>query len=339
MLTQEFRPRTFKEVKGQPTAVKLLRAIIKDPESSPKVLILHGGFGCGKSSIARVFARALACENPTPNGDCCGKCDSCLLPTEDIPSCYEFDSSYVGNVDGIENVKTVMYRNHSCYKVIILDESHLINRSAGSALLKILEEIPPKTFVVFATTDIEKMLPTIRSRSLEIEIHTIAENVVADHLRSIATTRHKELSDDIILYITHKAQGHMRNAVMELDRFFLVGDDLLSLNKSTIPDWCSWLGAVLSRNTTYVNQYISNLLNSSLSLLRSDYELFVLELMQSFSGIDSKYPIVNQITKQLGIKTLTIVKLLLSDQMLNAFSSDSILKCTLLWFYGSLGGN
>ena len=176
IITQEFRPQTFKEVAGQDLVKELLKAIVKKPESSPKTLILQGEYGTGKTTCARILARALNCQNRTKDGDACGHCDFCKSNIENTIFYEEFDSAMIGNVSDIKDLKDTFYFDKSIgYKVIVLDEAQLMTQQAQSALLKVLEESISGIFFVLCTTHIDKILPTIRSRSLKLRFDLIKE--------------------------------------------------------------------------------------------------------------------------------------------------------------------
>ena len=120
IITQEFRPQTFKEVAGQDLVKELLKAIVKKPESSPKTLILQGEYGTGKTTCARILARALNCQNRTKDGDACGHCDFCKSNIENTIFYEEFDSAMIGNVNDIKDLKDLFVQcedNPKLYKL------------------------------------------------------------------------------------------------------------------------------------------------------------------------------------------------------------------------------
>ena len=120
MITQEFRPRTFREVTGQKLPKTVLKAICKSPETSPKTIILEGAFGTGKTTCARIFARALNCKHKMKDGDACGKCEECLADISNSIYYEEYDSSVIGNITDINELTETIYLNESLgYKVIV----------------------------------------------------------------------------------------------------------------------------------------------------------------------------------------------------------------------------
>ena len=202
IITQEFRPQTFKEVAGQDLVKELLKAIVKKPESSPKTLILQGEYGTGKTTCARILARALNCQNRTKDGDACGHCDFCKSNIENTIFYEEFDSAMIGNVSDIKDLKDTFYFDKSIgYKVIVLDEAQLMTPQAQSALLKVLEDSISGIFFIMCTTNIDKILPTIRSRSLKLKFDLIKESDIVQNIEDISRKKNLELDNNIISLI------------------------------------------------------------------------------------------------------------------------------------------
>ena len=179
MITQEARPNRFEEVAGQELVKDLLRAIVKNPQSAPKSLILQGEYGTGKTTCARILARALNCPYSS-KGDACGECEFCNTNIENTIYYEEFDSALIGNVSDIKDLRDTFYFDKALgYKVIVLDEAQLMTPQAQSALLKVLEESITNIFFVLCTTHIDKILPTIRSRSLKLRFDLIKSKPMA----------------------------------------------------------------------------------------------------------------------------------------------------------------
>ena len=221
MITREFRPKNFDEMAGQDINKRILQSIINNPLNAPKVIIMQGSYGSGKTSSARIFARALNCDSSKKP---CGKCSSCLEPLETAVYYSEYDSAVVGSVDKIRDLRdTFFYTMSSGYKVIVFDEVQLSSKQAQSALLKVLEESPRRLFYVLATTDVEKVLPTIRSRSIELRYETVKEPEIIKNLKTISEHKSQPVSDDILLTIARKSKGHMRDAHMFLDQYYMIG--------------------------------------------------------------------------------------------------------------------
>lgn len=296
MLTLETRPQTFRELVGQDIVKKALLHIIKDPVNSPKTLLLQGGFGSGKTTTARIFARALNCPNKLPNGDACGQkdCPICGHDIQDSMFYDEYDSAIVGNVNSIKELRNTFYFGYTeGFKVIVLDEVHLVNRTAQSALLKVFEEPEPNVFFLLCTTDPEKLLPTIISRSFELRFNTIEEPAIIEHLKKVCSLNNVEVTPEIdnnLKLIARRSHGHMRNAIMMLDSMFLLKEDFISTAQDSESLFVRLItfslqfqsvvqktGSVESAQQL-INDIISQLTVFPLANLKQDYERLVLKI-------------------------------------------------------------
>lgn len=296
MLTLETRPQTFRDLVSQDLVKKALLHIVKDPVNSPKTLLLQGGFGSGKTTTARIFARALNCPNKLPNGDACGQ-ESCPICGHDIQDSMfydEYDSAIVGNVNSIKELRNTFYFGYSNgYKVIVLDEVHLVSRTAQSALLKVFEEPEPNVFFLLCTTDPEQLLPTIISRSFELRFDTIDEPSMLEHLKKVCTTKGLEVNEEVenkLRLIARRSHGHMRNAIMLLDSMFLLEDDFVSTVQDSEALFIKLLTFSLHFNTlvqntgsienaqSVITDTISQLTSFPIASLKQDYERLVLNI-------------------------------------------------------------
>lgn len=317
MLTLEQRPRTFREMAGQDLVKKALLHIVKDPENAPKTLLLAGDFGCGKTTAARIFARALNCLHPLPNGDACGECEFCKSDIQDSMFYSEYDSAIVGNVNSIKDLRNTFYFGYTKgYKVIVLDEIHLINKTAQGALLKVFEEPEPNVFFLLCTTDPEKLLPTITSRSFELKFSTVEAKNVVEHLKGILTKKKIEITPKIeenLQLIAQRSKGHMRNALMLLDSMMLLKEDFKDSVKSSEPIFLNLLNLSLNFNELVnsgkitreslqlkINELIQELTTFPIAHLKQDYERLVNEIVKhifmvakvpnpSITGLVQKY--------------------------------------------------
>lgn len=302
MLSLELRPQTFREAAGQDLVKKSLMRICKDPINSPHTILLEGAFGTGKSTLARVFAKALNCPNQLPNGDACGKadCPICGKDIRDTMFYSEYDSAVVGNVESIRELRNSFYFGYTKgYKIIVLDEVHLVSKQAQGALLKIFEEPEPNIFFVLCTTDPEKLLNTIVSRSLELKYSPILKSDMLPYLQHVVELnkdRCEGLSDEDINanldLICNRSHGHMRNAMMLLDSMFLLKEDFRSSVKSAEVLYIK-LFTLAFRYKEYVTKLgqekvdsviidlIQQLTVFMIADLKSDYEMFVLNLIKN----------------------------------------------------------
>jgi DNA polymerase III subunit gamma/tau len=227
VLTRKYRPHVFETVVGQDLAVKLLKAVAKKPSRSANSLVLSGPWGTGKTTLARVFGRALSCENFLTTGRICMKCSGCRNWDKLSNRYIEYDSSMVGNVQQIRELKPVFEMVTEFYRVIVLDEAHLISRQAQSSMLKVIEEGPPKTFFVLCSTDPDMILDTIHSRSLPVDLYKVGNAVIVDHLKNIYKneTGKDDISPDVLERIAFKCDGHVRDAVMLLEGYMVSEDE------------------------------------------------------------------------------------------------------------------
>jgi len=214
-LANSYRPKKFKEVIGQKTEVDLLRTIVKDGWR-PSAVIFQGPFGCGKTTLARLMARALLCENKTID-EPCGTCTSCQAMDEDNNLAYtEVDAASQGLVDNIRQLKDLIsYRViGSKLKILCLDESHMLSTAAQNALLQTLEEGQEGVVFFFCTTEAHKMLPTIRSRCVHLMLRTLTAAEITDRLRVVCTKEKIEFDDKALRLIGTYVRGHMRDALV-----------------------------------------------------------------------------------------------------------------------------
>lgn len=226
MLSIECRPNKFSEVIGQDLAVRTLKSIATSPGISVRSIVLQGSYGCGKTTLSRIFAKAVVCDHIS-SGDVCLECPSCKEASRDNSSCYlEFDASRVGNVEAIKSlIDRLSISVSDKRRVVCIDEVHTCSNQALNALLKVLEEGIPNTFFVFSTT--EPLLKTIMSRSCVIPITTVNHITLAAYVKEVATSHEIIISDEQIDRLTLKSEGHVRNAMQLLDHFAMVGDEAI----------------------------------------------------------------------------------------------------------------
>lgn len=334
MLSRDCRPKTFGEMAGQNLNKEILKKIIEDPKGKPRVLIMEGAFGSGKTTSARIFATALNC---TGHNKPCGKCSVCREDIENTPFYVEYDSSVVGTVDKIRDLRdTFYYAPSNGYKVIVFDEAHLASKTAQSALLKVLEDSPDRIFYIFATTEVEKVLPTIRSRGMELTYSVIPREKVVDNLRKICTLKVIEASDEILEVIARKSKGHMRNAHMLLDKFRLIGEEKFKEELNSSRDsWIKYFTAIVKKSTEMLFESISELITFPLAEIKDDYQELLLDLAKGMVGVEVSQEL-NQIISIAGVNVLKIVKLGISEWVVNSFSSDIEFQTGLLCMYDML---
>ena len=294
MLTQKFRPNKFIDVVGQDLAKELLQAIVKKPENSPKSIILQGDYGLGKTTCSRIFAKALNCRNKTKTGDVCGTCDVCLCDIDKTMYYDEYDSALIGNVENIKELQETFYFDKSLgFKVILFDEFHLASTQAQSTLLKMIEESTDNIFYLFCTTNSDKILPTIQSRSLKIKFNLIPPEQLRLNLERISKEENINISPNSLNLVVDRSKGHARDAVMLLDEFRLLGEDKFGLYLQSSKElYYKLFLASCKRDLESVVKIINTLLNFPLYILKQDYEDCVLDIIKVSLGVkktDNKF--------------------------------------------------
>jgi len=343
------KPRTFRDMVGQDLVKKSLLHISKNPETSPRIILLSGEYGTGKTLASKIFTRALNCPNKLANGDACGRddCPICGQNIEDSMFYEEYDSAIVGNVDTIKELRGTFYFGYTKgYKVIVLDECQLISKTAQGALLKVFEHPEPNVFFIICTTDQDKLLQTIVSRSLILCYNKINYNDIEEYLHKIVnkySQRCSDLSTDEvdtnIKLIARKSQGHIRNALMLLDNMFLLGSEFKTLIKDIRPYYLGLLSIGLNYNSYIekfgkeevdknINNIITNLLYFPISELKQEYELFVLAVSKYIFNITENTDLDKVISKyRNNIKLFNI----LNDKVIyNLFTDDIQFQIAML---------
>lgn len=218
-----YRPTRFADVVGQEGAVEALKAIAKADGVIVRSILLQGSWGSGKTTIARIFGKAVSCKNFKTLGDVCNECEGCLeASAQNSRSYIEYDATKVGSVESIRGMDAIFSAAVNGRRVIVFDEIHTASKAAQSALLKILEEGVKDTFIVFCTTG--TVLETISSRSITIDITTIPAHLIETRVKNIAELRGYTLSADTLASIALKSKGHMRDALSILEHYELVGE-------------------------------------------------------------------------------------------------------------------
>lgn len=224
VLARKYRPRVLKDLIGQDWLVQSLERGLLEGQL-PQALLLHGIRGTGKTSTARILARALNCTGPDgqggPTPTPCGQCPSCRAFDEDRhPDVLEMDAASHTGVDDIrEIIDSAQYRAilGRC-KVFIIDEVHMLSKSAFNALLKTLEEPPPHVLFVFATTEINKIPETILSRCARFDLKRVNSKVLMQHFQEVAHKEGYVLGTDAAAILARAADGSVRDGLTLLDQ-------------------------------------------------------------------------------------------------------------------------
>lgn len=231
-LYREYRPKTFDEVLGQDRVTTVLKNQVKTGKIS-HAYIFSGERGTGKTSCAKIFAKAVNCLNPK-DGSPCLECENCKAIEEEATiDVVEMDAASNRRIDDIRNLKdNVIYPpNKLKYKVYIIDEAHMITREAFNALLKIMEEPPSHLVFILATTEIEKVPRTILSRVQKFEFSKIDDSNIKTQIDKILKDRDVNMDGEAIELVIKKANGAMRDALSILDQVVSFGEKSYDLAK------------------------------------------------------------------------------------------------------------
>ena len=226
-LYRKYRPRTFSDVVGQEVVVKILKNSILNNKIS-HAYIFSGPRGTGKTSIAKIFSKAVNCLNTT-DGDLCNNCENCLQNIDEEIDIIEIDAASNNGVDEIREIRNnvKLMPVHLKYKVYIIDEVHMLSTSAFNALLKTLEEPPKHVIFILATTEFNKIPSTVISRCQKFDFKKITIKQIEERLKYILEKENKTLNNDVISLIAKLSDGGLRDAINTLDQ-------VISLDKENI---------------------------------------------------------------------------------------------------------
>ena len=267
-LYRQWRPHSFDEVVGQDHIVRILRNQIINDRISHAYLFC-GSRGTGKTSTAKIFARAINCQSPV-DGSPCGKCNTCIeLSSENNMDILEIDAASNSRVDEMrELLDRVKYPPAiGRYKVYILDETHMLSIAAFNALLKTLEEPPEHAVFILATTEPHKIPATILSRCQRYDFKRISFKVMMDRLSKIGQDMKVDIEPEAIETIARWAEGGMRDALSLLDQCLAFSDKVV-----TNDDVVAILGTA---NQDFIFQFVENIMKGQLSSLLKQVDLLI----------------------------------------------------------------
>lgn len=286
-LYRKYRPATFSDVVGQEHITKTLKNEL-DCGKIVHAYLFTGTRGTGKTTCAKILAKAVNCLNPI-NGDPCGECEICrMVAADEATDIVEMDAASNNGVDDIRELREqVNFSPAACkYRVYIIDEVHMLSGAAFNALLKTLEEPPEHVVFILATTEVHKLPATILSRCQRFDFRRIDSSEIVGRLKYVAGNEGLNLTDDAATLIASAADGGMRDALSILD---LCASHNTDITEETVANVCSMAGGdylikmadlIKSHSTEQALTLIDELHNSSVDMLR-----LLAELTQHFRDL------------------------------------------------------
>lgn len=267
-LYRKYRPKTFSDVVGQEVVVKILKNSILNNKIS-HAYIFSGPRGTGKTSIAKIFSKAVNCLNTT-DGDLCNNCENCLKNIDEEIDIIEIDAASNNGVDEIREIRNnvKLMPVHLKYKVYIIDEVHMLSTSAFNALLKTLEEPPKHVIFILATTEFNKIPATVISRCQKFDFKKITNKQIEDRLKYILEQEKKSLNGEVISLIAKLSDGGLRDAINMLDQ-------VISLEKEnvTVDDVYNLIGDISEKNIIILlENIVSGNIKETLKNINKYYE-------------------------------------------------------------------
>lgn len=349
-LYREYRPKTFDQVLGQDRVINVLRNQVKNNNFS-HAYIFAGERGCGKTTCAKIFAKAINCLHPV-NGSPCLECENCrAIDEESTIDIIEMDAASNRRIDDIRNLKdNVIYPpNKLKYKVYIIDEAHMITREAFNALLKIMEEPPSHLVFILATTEIEKIPNTILSRAQNFEFNKIEANKIKEQIDLILKDKNIVMENEAIDLIIRKAKGAMRDALSILDQVLSFDKDKFTLaeveNLLGVVDFFEidkLTSSIISYNQSKALSYVFSLRENnksnkdiidSLTFYLRDIMIYKMTEDDSLYENEERLDFIKKRASELDLDRLLDMLDILSDysnKLKNAYNTDLIIELMIV---------
>lgn len=252
-----------------------------------------------------------------------------------IKSITPYKDSHVSAYD----IEVADNHNYITSGGVILHNCHTVSATAQAAMLKMFEETKGKTIYILATTDPQKLLPTIRSRALEINFNDVPVEAIVDNLTKVSEDRGLNLSEEIKLLIADRSGGHMRNAHMLLDKYILLGEeDFKDSIKSSVTLFCDYLIATYKNDKDSVLSNINDLLSIPKDNLQSDWSIVMTESLRSFCGFDCRHKDIKRLVYTYGSDFNIIAQCYMSTWVKNMFVDIPYTQATLLNMYKVVQG-
>jgi DNA polymerase-3 subunit gamma/tau len=309
VLARKWRPQSFDDLVGQETVAKTF----KNALSSGKIAhayLFSGPRGVGKTSTARILAKALNCQQRT-DSEPCGTCESCKAITEGASiDVFEIDGASNNSVDAVRELReTVKYApSGGKYKIYIIDEVHMLSTSAFNALLKTLEEPPPHVVFIFATTEPKKVPVTILSRCQHHSFRRVTRSRIKEQLKKITGSEKINIKESALEMLAKAADGSMRDALTLLDQAYSFSDEITEEELNVL------LGLP---EAAIISNLTETILNGNIS-----------ETLSIIKELTDRGNDLRQILKQLveHFRDLAVLKVTQGDKELLEFSEDEIQK-------------
>lgn len=279
MFTIDYRPSNMNDIIGQSVPKMVLKKVLQNPEGAPKTFMLCGPWGTGKTLIAQVFGKIINCSGVHKP---CNVCNNCT----DLKLYQELDSSIMGNVKAVRDMRdSWYYKLEKGWRVIVIDEIQIASNEALGGLLKILENPPDSTFFFLLTTDPDKIMNTIKSRSMILDFNVLSDKELTVIIDRILKLENSEISTDVREVVVRRAMGHARDCVSLLEQALILGEvDFLGSVRLNDKDLRKFFGRVLHLDKEASADIAKSLCSSPVNHLRIDLERFFVLLMDKVMG-------------------------------------------------------
>ena len=324
---RKYRPMSFDSVVGQQALTTTLKNAVKSGKLAHAYLFC-GPRGVGKTTCARIFAKAINCENPTKEGEACNECESCKAFAEGRSyNIFELDAA---SNNSVENIKTLMEQTRippqvGRYKVFIIDEVHMLSTAAFNAFLKTLEEPPAHVIFILATTEKHKILPTILSRCQIYDFERMTVPNIINHLKAVAEKENIQYDEQALNIIAEKADGGMRDALS-------IFDQAASFSQGNI----TYQKVIEDLNVLDEDNYF-NIINLALENKVSDIMVLLNNVInKGFDGghlINGLASHVRNVLMAKDVQTLPLLEV--SEQQCKRYQEQAQ-KCPTLFLYNAL---
>ena len=273
-LYRTYRPQLFRDVVGQEVVVKTLQNAIANNKISHAYLFA-GPRGTGKTTVARIFAKTLNCENPVLQ-EPCDKCRSCYEIADGIsPDVIEIDAASNNGVDEIRDIreKAKFLPSGTKYKIYIIDEVHMLSTGAFNALLKTLEEPPSHVVFILATTEVQKIPSTIASRCQRFEFKALTVSEISKKLRLVCNEENVEITEEALTSIAESAEGALRDALSVLDQAISYSDEKVTIEDVNLVTGSLSYDKVIELASSFEERNVTSALEIVHALIESGKEV------------------------------------------------------------------